>query len=53
MTAREEGGARWRRWELGRGKQRLTDSTLETGGLVGGWADELVGGLDQIRFEIR
>ena len=44
MTAREEGGARWRKWELGRGKQRLTDSTLETGGSVGGSVGELVGG---------
>ena len=31
-TAKEEAGARWRKLALERGKQRLTDSTLETGG---------------------
>ena len=35
-TAKEEVGARWRKLALERGKQRLTDSTLETGGWGGG-----------------
>ena len=43
MTAREVAGARWPKLELETEKQRLTDSTLETGGWVGGqvsgWAD--------------
>ena len=32
MTAREGVGARWQKLGLEREKQRLTDSTLETGG---------------------